>query len=113
MNVENLQCADASLETIHCQQSDGDSGDWMKVGLTESTLAEVCSLVTDGTHDTPKRVETGYPLVKAKEISGGRILITVIRFLSKSTLKSSLDPSQNLVIHFLPTSVHHWVRRRS
>ncbi|ACD91487.1 restriction modification system DNA specificity domain [Chlorobium limicola DSM 245] len=73
MNVENLQCADASLETIHCQQSDGDSGDWMKVGLTESTLAEVCSLVTDGTHDTPKRVETGYPLVKAKEISGGRI----------------------------------------
>ena len=45
----------------------------MKDGLTESTLAKVCSLVTDGTHDTPKRVETGYPLVKAKEISGGWI----------------------------------------
>ncbi len=41
--------------------------------LTESTLAEVCSLVTDGTHDTPKRVESGYPLIKAKEIAGGRI----------------------------------------
>ena len=41
--------------------------------LTESTLAEVCSLVTDGTHDTPKRVESGYPLIKAKEIVGGRI----------------------------------------
>ena len=41
--------------------------------LAESTLAEVCSLVTDGTHDTPKRVVSGFPLVKAKEITGGRI----------------------------------------
>ncbi len=41
--------------------------------LAESTLAEVCSLVTDGTHDTPKRVASGYPLIKAKEIVGGRI----------------------------------------
>jgi type I restriction enzyme S subunit len=45
----------------------------MENGLTESTLAQVCSLVTDGTHDTPKRVTTGYPLIKAKEITGGRI----------------------------------------
>ena len=42
-------------------------------GLTESTLADVCNLVTDGTHDTPKRVASGYPLIKAKEITGGRI----------------------------------------
>jgi len=42
-------------------------------GLTESTLGEVCSLVTDGTHDTPTRVASGYPLIKAKEITGGRI----------------------------------------
>lgn len=41
--------------------------------ITESTLADVCSLVTDGTHDTPKRVASGYPLIKAKEITGGRI----------------------------------------
>jgi type I restriction enzyme, S subunit len=41
--------------------------------LTESTLASVCSLVTDGTHDTPRPVESGYPLIKAKEIVGGRI----------------------------------------
>ncbi|MBI3849157.1 MAG: restriction endonuclease subunit S [Verrucomicrobia bacterium] len=45
----------------------------MENGLTESTLAEVCSLVTDGTHDTPKRVASGFPLIKAKEITGGRI----------------------------------------
>jgi type I restriction enzyme S subunit len=41
--------------------------------LTEATLSEVCALVTDGTHDTPKRVESGFPLIKAKEIVGGRI----------------------------------------
>lgn len=41
--------------------------------LADSTLAELCSLVTDGTHDTPRRVESGFPLIKAKEISTGRI----------------------------------------
>jgi type I restriction enzyme, S subunit len=37
------------------------------------TLAQVCSLVTDGTHDTPRPQASGYPLIKAKEIVGGRI----------------------------------------
>jgi type I restriction enzyme, S subunit len=41
--------------------------------LAKATLSELCTLVTDGTHDTPKRVETGFPLIKAKEIVGGRI----------------------------------------
>ncbi|GHC54384.1 restriction endonuclease subunit S [Roseibacillus persicicus] len=45
----------------------------MKNRLTTTALADVCSLVTDGTHDTPKRVEEGFPLVKAKEIVGGTI----------------------------------------
>lgn len=45
----------------------------MSDGIIEATLAEVCTLVTDGTHDTPKRVSTGYPLIKAKEITGGRL----------------------------------------
>src|ERR1700730_7465301 len=40
--------------------------------LVESTLADVCALVTDDTHDTPKR-EDGYPLIKAKEIVSGLI----------------------------------------
>ena len=42
-------------------------------GLTASTLADVCSLVTDGTHDTPTQVASGYPLIKAKEITGGQL----------------------------------------
>lgn len=41
--------------------------------LTQATLSDLCTLVTDGTHDTPKRVESGFPLIKAKEIVGGRI----------------------------------------
>jgi len=45
----------------------------MESGLTEASLAEVCSLVTDGTHDTPKRVPSGFPLIKAKEIVSGQI----------------------------------------
>jgi type I restriction enzyme S subunit len=45
----------------------------MTRGLTDATLAEVCSLVTDGTHDTPKRVPSGFPLIKAKEIVSGQI----------------------------------------
>jgi type I restriction enzyme S subunit len=41
--------------------------------LVNSTLAKVCKLVTDGTHDTPKPVQEGYALIKAKEIVGGVI----------------------------------------
>ncbi len=41
--------------------------------FTSSTLSSVCSLVTDGTHDTPKNISEGYPLIKAKEIVGGKI----------------------------------------
>ena len=41
--------------------------------LKEASLNDVCLLVTDGTHDTPKRVGNGFPLIKAKEITGGQI----------------------------------------
>jgi type I restriction enzyme S subunit len=41
--------------------------------FVETSLADVCNLVTDGTHDTPKRVQSGFPLIKAKEIVGGQI----------------------------------------
>ena len=41
--------------------------------LRNAALAQVCALVTDGTHDTPRRIEDGFPLIKAKEIVGGII----------------------------------------
>ena len=38
-----------------------------------STLNDACSLVTDGTHDSPKVARHGYPLVTGKCITGGRL----------------------------------------
>ena len=37
------------------------------------TLKSVCKKVTDGTHDTPKNIASGYPLIKGKDISNGYI----------------------------------------
>lgn len=51
--------------------------------FTESNLAQVCSLVTDGTHDTPRPISHGYPLIKAKEIIGGRIDFESCAFISE------------------------------
>jgi len=37
------------------------------------TLNNICSLVTDGTHDSPKILVNGMPLIKGKDISSGTI----------------------------------------
>jgi type I restriction enzyme S subunit len=39
---------------------------------TESTLGELCD-VRDGTHDSPKQSENGYPLVTSKNIRNGKV----------------------------------------
>lgn len=41
--------------------------------LVETTLPEICSLVTDGTHDSPKLQDSGVPFIKGKHISSGKI----------------------------------------
>lgn len=49
-----------------------------------STLAEVCCLVTDGTHDSPKPVlEGGFPLVTGKAIKDRRIDFSVTYNISE------------------------------
>lgn len=45
----------------------------MNSAMHHTTLATLCTLVTDGTHDSPKLIETGVPFIKGKHISGGRI----------------------------------------
>lgn len=45
----------------------------MNVNWEEYRLDEVCSKVTDGTHDTPKTIDKGIPLIKGKDISNGFI----------------------------------------
>ena len=40
--------------------------------------------VRDGTHDTPKYVENGYPFVTSKNLSNGRIDFTNVNYISES-----------------------------
>ncbi|MBI2487459.1 MAG: restriction endonuclease subunit S [Deltaproteobacteria bacterium] len=44
-----------------------------KKNMLTSSLSDVCYLVTDGTHDTPKTLKSGVPFIKAKEIVAGII----------------------------------------
>lgn len=41
--------------------------------LMTTSLPEVCELVTDGTHDSPKLQSSGVPFIKGKHISSGKI----------------------------------------
>ena len=50
------------------------------MALREASLMMLL-LVTDGTHDTPKRVKDGFPLIKAKEIGGEK---SILRLAIKS-----------------------------
>ncbi len=45
----------------------------MTAELQAGSLAEICALVTDGTHDTPKTFATGVPFIKGKDIAKGYI----------------------------------------
>ena len=44
-------------------------------GWEKDSLRAVCD-VRDGTHDSPKYYETGYPLVTSKNVTGGKIDLT-------------------------------------
>jgi type I restriction enzyme S subunit len=44
-----------------------------KPAIKASTFQQVCSLVTDGTHDSPKLLTEGVPFIKGKHIARGSI----------------------------------------
>ncbi len=46
--------------------------------------SEFCDLVTDGTHDSPKKTEFGVKLVTSKNIVGGKLDLTSAYFISES-----------------------------
>jgi type I restriction enzyme S subunit len=50
--------------------------------LVDNTLQSVCTLVTDGTHDTPKVLSEGIPFIKAKQIANGIIDFDDSEFIS-------------------------------
>lgn len=45
-------------------------------------LSEICD-VRDGTHDSPKYVEYGYPLVTSKNIVDGKLDLTTVSYISE------------------------------
>lgn len=44
--------------------------------------------VRDGTHDTPKYIEKGYPLITSKNISSGKLDFTDVKYISKKDHES-------------------------
>ncbi|MDC3214407.1 restriction endonuclease subunit S [Pseudoalteromonas distincta] len=53
------------------------------MGWQKTTLGEVCD-VRDGTHDSPKYQESGYPLVTSKNLKNGKINLDKIKYISES-----------------------------
>jgi type I restriction enzyme S subunit len=59
-----------------------------------STLGRACSLVTDGTHDSPKETQAGFPLVTGRCITGGRINLKAAYFISERDHKEVVSRSK-------------------
>src|SRR5439155_14067352 len=55
----------------------------MSGGPKTAGLLSICSLVTDGTHDSPKLQSSGIPFIKGKHISAGRIDFENCDFLAE------------------------------
>jgi type I restriction enzyme S subunit len=56
----------------------------MRTGnLRRARLEELCELVTDGTHDSPKIQNEGIPFIKGKNISGGTVDFTTCDFIKQ------------------------------
>jgi type I restriction enzyme S subunit len=52
------------------------------VVLRKARMEELCELVTDGTHDSPKLQKEGVPFIKGKNISGGAIDFSTCDFIT-------------------------------
>ena len=52
-------------------------------------MEELCELVTDGTHDSPKTQKEGVPFIKGKNISGGTVDFTTCDFITPDDHKEA------------------------
>ena len=52
------------------------------------TLKEVCSVITDGTHQTPKYFETGYKFLSSKNVTSGKIDWENIKYIDEPVFYS-------------------------
>ena len=51
-------------------------------GWKHTTLADVCSLITDGAHQSPKSVEAGFPMASVKDMTNWEVNIPGCRHIS-------------------------------
>lgn len=56
------------------------------MGWEVEKLGVICD-VRDGTHDSPKYIENGYPLITSKNIIDGKIDFTNVNFISKEDME--------------------------
>ncbi len=56
--------------------------------LILSSLNDVCTKITDGTHDTPPRYDSGYLLITGKNIRSSGIIFDDIEFVSEEDHKT-------------------------
>jgi type I restriction enzyme S subunit len=54
----------------------------MMASLRRARMEEICILVTDGTHDSPKLQKEGVPFIKGKNISGGAVDFSACDFIT-------------------------------
>ena len=60
----------------------------MSSNWTTTTAAEYCDSVRDGTHDSPKPVNSGYKLATSKHISGGKLDLSSANTISEVDFSS-------------------------
>lgn len=51
-------------------------------------LGRLTCIITDGTHQTPNYIETGYPFLSIKDISSGKIDFSDVKYISEDEHKS-------------------------
>lgn len=62
--------------------------------IDKIALNDICNLITDGTHDTPKTVENGYPFVTALNLKGNVLSFDNSLFVDELTHKKIIYRSK-------------------
>jgi type I restriction enzyme M protein len=88
-----------NLWNITTKEKIGENGDWNlsgerykeklsrgKIAYPLVTLSDICD-VRDGTHDSPKYVDDGYPLVTSKNIKDGKIDFENVNYITREDLE--------------------------
>lgn len=92
-NIQNAQdLFQSKLNQIFSQQGEG----W-----EEKTFKEICSIITDGTHQTPKYFDSGYIFLSSKNVTSGKIDWENVKYLDEeqhTKMYSRLAPQINDIL---------------